>query len=527
MKDVQIIVAAITSIILFIFGLEHFSKEIQRISGEKFRKFLGRATRYSGVGILIGAVVTTFVQSSSATSVIAISLVNAGVLSFKNSVGIVFGANIGTTVTAQLVAFKLTSFAPVFIILGFGLSFIRSKYSIFAKVIFYFGFVFFSLNLISSSLAPLQGDERLLSYLTGQHNPFYGLVIGALITAVVQSSSVTTGLTIIFAQQGLISLENAIPILMGANIGTTATALLSIFSMDISAKKTALAHFFFNIGGVVLFFPFIGLFGNQIPLFSDDKAVALANFHLIFNVGTTLVFFVLLKPFVNLIDRILGEGKMDFERFDLSFFNNESDFQQVEKHLLENLSKSYKFTQENYNLVTLSIESNYRGVYEVAKKRLEYFEFVRLDLMNFFSQSIGKSTQSDQINRLVGIMKGYEYIFQIHDSVKDIAKIKEAVDENYLDLKSDVLIVVRELSSATLSFFESADAKPSKEGFKAESHKFQAELDGFNTKLLKMMAQPDRNDVGIILQLATYSQRLKDKLVNYYKLDDSYETKNT
>ncbi|MEZ4871698.1 MAG: Na/Pi symporter [Bdellovibrionales bacterium] len=151
MKDFQILLAALTSIILFVFGLEHFSKEIQRITGEKFRKALSQATKYSGFGVLLGAVVTAFIQSSSATSVIAISLVNAGVLSFKSSIGIIFGANIGTSVTAQLVAFKLTSFAPIFIIAGFFLSFIKSRYSVFCKDIVLFGFVFFSLNLISST----------------------------------------------------------------------------------------------------------------------------------------------------------------------------------------------------------------------------------------------------------------------------------------------------------------------------------------------------------------------------------------
>ena len=130
MKDFQIILAAITSIILFIFGLENFSKEVQKITGEKFRNFLANATRFPFVGVIIGAVVTAIIQSSSATSVIAISLVNAGILSFKNSIGIIFGANVGTTITAQLVAFKLTAFAPAFIILGFILSFIRSKYYI-------------------------------------------------------------------------------------------------------------------------------------------------------------------------------------------------------------------------------------------------------------------------------------------------------------------------------------------------------------------------------------------------------------
>jgi len=179
---------AVTAIILFVFGLENFSREIQHISGEKFRKSLAKATRLPVVGVVLGAAVTAIIQSSSATSVITIGLVNAGVLSFKNSVGIIFGSNIGTTITAQLVAFKLTTFAPVFIILGFVLSLVRSRYSIFGKAVFYFGFVFFSLNLIAASLEPLQQNEALISLLTQPQNPLYAILFGCLFTAAVQSS---------------------------------------------------------------------------------------------------------------------------------------------------------------------------------------------------------------------------------------------------------------------------------------------------------------------------------------------------
>jgi phosphate:Na+ symporter len=196
----------------------------------------------------MGTVVTAVIRSSSATSVIAISLVNAGVLSFKNSVGIVFGSNIGTAVTAQLVAFKLTAFAPLFILIGFALSLVRPRASIFGKSVFYFGFVFFSLNLLSSSLAPLQQEPALIEYLSQPHHPLLAIGVGAAFTALVQSSSVTTGLAIILTQQGLLSLENAVPIIMGANIGTTATALIAVVNMDLAAKKTALSHFLLNVG---------------------------------------------------------------------------------------------------------------------------------------------------------------------------------------------------------------------------------------------------------------------------------------
>lgn len=522
MKDFQIILAAITSIILFIFGLENFSKEVQKITGEKFRNFLANATRFPFVGVIIGAVVTAIIQSSSATSVIAISLVNAGILSFKNSIGIIFGANVGTTITAQLVAFKLTAFAPAFIILGFILSFIRSKYSLFAKSLFYFGFVFFSLNLISSTLSPLQNDERLISFLTQPFNPLLGVLIGILVTSVVQSSSVTTGLAIIFTQQGLMSLENAMPILMGANIGTTITAMLSIINMDMAAKKTALAHFLFNLGGVVLFLPIIYIWGDQIYLGSNDPAIALANFHLGFNILSSLAFLIILRPFTALIDKLMGSGKMDFERIDLSFFDPKENFSKIETGLLNTLDHSYEFIQESYNLVTLSIETNYRGVYEAAIKRLEYFEYFRHDLLRLFSSFIGNCSDKEQINNLVQIMSKFEYLFQIHDSVKDITSIKENLDSNYIELKSDVLVILRDIFSETLGIFEDLakenDYAQDDIEFKKKLSQFQSDLLKYNNKLLKIMSEPDREDAASIIHLITYSQRLKDKLSSFKTL---------
>jgi len=138
------------------------------------------------------------------------------------------------------------------------------------------------LNLISSSLQPLQNNTSLIEFLTQPQNPFYAILFGCLFTAVVQSSSVTTGLAIIFTQQGLLGLENAVPLIMGANIGTTATALIAIFNMDTAAKKTALSHLLFNVGGVLMFLPVLLIFGNKLASLTMEPAIALANIHLIF-----------------------------------------------------------------------------------------------------------------------------------------------------------------------------------------------------------------------------------------------------
>jgi len=521
MENLTIAMAGLTAIILFIFGLENFSREIENISGEHFRKSLSRATNIPILGVLIGAVVTAFIQSSSATSVITISLVNAGVLTFKNSVGIIFGSNVGTTITAQLVAFKLTVFAPVIIIIGFFLSLTRNRFSIFGKAIFYFGFVFFSLNLISSSLAPLQNNPALIEILTQPQNPLIAILVGCIFTAMVQSSSVTTGLAIVFTQQGILGLENAVPLIMGANIGTTATAMIAVFGMDIAAKKAALSHFLFNVGGVLLFLPFILLFGNKLSEITMEPAIALANIHFIFNVVASLVFILFLNPFTRFVDFLLGEGKMDFERLELPTYQEDEEFQHVVDKLESGNQQLLNFLKENYNQVTLSLETNFKGIQDTAQKRLEYASFVEKEYITYFTTIVSKINDEEQSRELMLQINRFDYLFQIHDSIIDLFESKRIMNEQFIELKSDILILIRELSSDTLTLFTHTSEhldQPKNDEIEKAAKSLQLHLNQAQRKLLMLLADTNRKDAGALTNFVTYSQRLKDKLLNLHKM---------
>ena len=452
-ENLHILMAGLTAVILFIYGLENFSREIEKISGERFRRAISRATRLPVVGLLIGAIVTALIQSSSATSVITIGLVNAGVLSFKNSVGIIFGSNIGTTITAQLVAFKLTAFAPVFIVLGFFLSLMRSRYAIFGKTVFFFGFVFFSLNLISSALEPLQHAPAMTEMLSQPMNPFYAVLLGCVFTALVQSSSVTTGLAVVLTQQGILGLENAVPLIMGTNIGTTVTALIAMFNMDAAAKKTALSHLLFNVGGVILFLPLLLIYRDRLAEVQYDPAITLATIHLVFNVATSMVFMLLITPLTRLIDRVIGEGKMDFKRLDLPDSKEEDTFETTRATLQNQSGELLEFLQENYNLVTLSIETNYRSIFDAAERRIDYFGFVKREYLGYFAKVISRMHGRAESRELITLINQYDYLFQIHDSINDLFETKKVLANHYVELKSDILLLIRDTSSRTLILF--------------------------------------------------------------------------
>lgn len=518
MENIHILMAGLTAIILFVFGLQNFSREIERITGERFRRTIGKVTTIPVVGVLIGALVTAVIQSSSATSVITISLVNAGVLSFKNSVGIVFGTNIGTTITAQLVAFKLTAFAPVIIILGFLLSFLHSRVSVFGKAVFYFGFVFFTLNLISSSLQPLQNNSWLLSILSDPQNPLLALLVGGLFTALVQSSSVTTGLAIIFTQQGIMGLENAVPLMMGANVGTTVTALIAMVNADAAAKKTALSHLLFNVGGVLIFLPVLLLFSNKLASVTMEPALFLATLHLVFNVVTTILFLILINPFTRMIDALLGEGKMDYQRLSLPTVAETDDFDDIKQALDRQANELLLFLQENYNQVALSLETNYRGIYESAGKRIEYIDFLQKEYVSYFARIVSLIQDEQQSRELMQMISRYDYLFQIHDSIEDIYNTKRVLSEHFLEPKSDILLIIREISSTTLLMFDhigKGAENGSQPNIQTLSDDLQQDINQGNRTLLKLLADPLRKDVGALTNFITYSQRLKDKLLNY------------
>ncbi len=307
MNTLQVLVAVAAGVILFLFGIEHFSREVQAISGQRFRRFLALATKNRVLAFLLGGAVTAVVQSSTATSVIAVGLVNAGVLSFRHSLGVVFGANVGTTVTAQLVALELTSFAPALILVGFFAGYAPFRWRVLGRSIFYFGLVFFSLELVSAAVKPLQSDPELMMIIARYDTPITALIVGALFTAVVQSSTVTTGVAIVLIERGLIPFSIALPLILGANVGTTITALLASSSLDTSARRTATSHALYNVAGVLLFVPFLGPFEALLGTFGQSPAATLATAHLLFNVTTSVLFLAVMTPFAKLVEWLIAD----------------------------------------------------------------------------------------------------------------------------------------------------------------------------------------------------------------------------
>ena len=297
MSSLRILFAAISAIVLFLYGLEAFSREIQAVGGETLRKWLGRFTESRWRAVALGVVATAIIQSSSAVTSLTVALVDAGTMTFGSSLGVLLGANIGTTSTAWLVSLKLTGIGPFFIVLGTVLSAIPTRFKVLGKAAFYFGFIFFSLDLVSFTLKPLAQSPLFAEVLTRSSTPLMGVLAGMVVTAIVQSSSITTGVCILLVQQAILPATAAIPIVIGANIGTTATALVASIKMQRTARRVAMANFCFNTFGVMLFLPFLGWFATKVGNFAGEPGMAVAWAQLIFNLVMTLAVLILLRVF--------------------------------------------------------------------------------------------------------------------------------------------------------------------------------------------------------------------------------------
>ena len=298
---------------LFLYGMEKMSEGMKKSAGNKMRSILAALTKNRVIGLLVGAFVTMVIQSSSATTVMLVSFVQAELMSFAQSLGVILGADIGTTITAQLIAFKLTDYALLMIAVGFGLHMFAKQDNIrhIGDVILGFGILFFGMKLMSDAMKPLRSYPGFINLMQGLENPLLGLLVGTMFTALIQSSSAFTGVLIVLAQQQLITLEAGIPMLFGANIGTCVTAGLASIGMSREAKRVALAHVVFKIAGVLLFIFWIPSFADIIrslaAQFGADIARQIANAHTIFNVSLGLVFLPFTVIFANLILRLFPD----------------------------------------------------------------------------------------------------------------------------------------------------------------------------------------------------------------------------
>lgn len=442
----ELLFALVPGLILFLYGIENFSKEIINSVGERFRETLGKLTKDRWRGAAFGALLTATVQSSAATTVIAVSLVNAGTISFASSLGVIVGANIGTTITAQLVAFKLTAFGPVFILIGFVWGLIGGRYKFIGKPLFYFGLVFFGLQLISGSLDPIREDPQIISLIANLDNFFIALLVGVIFTTAVQSSSVTSGLMVVLASSGLLTLEQAIPVILGANIGSTTTTLFASAKMDLWARRAAVAHLLFNVAGVLIFIPLAGLLATVVVDLGDDVGQQVANAHLIFNVVTAVIFLVLLRQFQKVVIRAVpGEEKEVLFRPKYLTKELPDDNQQAFRLIEQELGHSLEVTKELLDTSFSSLSAEGAKAMQKVSKLESLNDYLDEEIEDAILKMSRRSLKEDEGQRTTLLVRMSNLMERLGDHAEDIGDVAtsfrekgRAVPKEQLDQLADV-----------------------------------------------------------------------------------------
>ena len=437
---------------MFLYGMEMMSDGMKVTAGNSMRTILEKLTSNKYLAVLVGAFVTMVIQSSSATTVMLVSFVNSGLLAFSQALGVILGSNIGSTVTAQIVAFKVTDYALLLIATGSIMSLFSKKETIknLGLVVLGFGLLFYGMKVMSDTMKPLRSDPAFNSILTSFENPFLGILAGAIFTALVQSSSATTGIVITLASGGSITLEAGIPLIFGANIGTCITALLAGLNASRDAKRVAVAHVTFNVIGVLLFCFWIPTFADIISQTSQNIPRQIANAHTIFNIIASVVFI----PFTGFIAKKI-----------IHYFPDKEVDRNIEKpavlHLDDSLVNQPEAAINNAQaeikgVVGLTervvgtlvrpfikgqelndIENTDQDLMSGMNQRIEKISFLNQKISEYLITASKSDLSSNQSKELFTLVSIVNYLSSMNDLIKvrfvSLVSKKEGINEDFSD----------------------------------------------------------------------------------------------
>ncbi len=446
----EIVFGIVGGLGLFLFGMRLLSEGFQKLAGAKLRQILKFLTNKTIVGVCTGAVVTGIIQSSSATTVMAVGFVNAGLLALKQAIGVIIGANIGTTITAQIIAFKIDQYALPAIGLGFALFVLakRKAWKFWGQVLLGFGLLFLGLLIMKQVLGPLKENpltsQALINF---SANPLLGVVAGAILTAIIQSSSATTGLVMAMAFNGLLTFPVSVSLILGANIGTTITAQLASIGTNLTARRTAWAHTLFNVLGVgyILVFVYNGWFAKFIVFITPGDVNAnimrhIANAHLVFNLLNTIVFL----PFIGVLERVclwIVPGQVEELPAEPKF---------LERHLLDTpplaLDQAAKELVRMAGIAQDAISCAMQGFFgrnerllgEVARRE-EAVDNLQKEITQYLVQVSQRNLTPEESEKLPALLHSVNDIERIGDHAENLQELAERALEEKLPFTKNAL----------------------------------------------------------------------------------------
>lgn len=437
---------------LFLYGMNMMSNGLEMAAGDKMKTILEKLTSNRILGVLVGALVTAIIQSSSATTVMVVGFVNSGLMSLTSAVWVIMGANIGTTITGQLIAIDITAIAPLIAFIGVAMIvfFKSQKLDAIGGVIGGLGILFIGMETMSSAMVPLRTMPEFVGLISKFQNPFIGILVGALFTALIQSSSASVGILQALAKSGVMTLSSSIYVLFGQNIGTCITSVLASIGTSKNAKRTTVIHLSFNIIGTVLFvtismlFPFADLVQSLTP---SNVAAQIANVHTIFNVTTTLLLLPIGTRLVNLACRILPDSEedqqdMQLKYLDFSIFDNDYH---IGTSAIAN-TQLFNETQHMLNVANHNVKRAFELLdhydeekYIRLQKDEEYINYLNQQVINFTTAVISHEFQAESSQSIVLFLKLSSDLERIGDHAMNIAARTQKLAKDDTHFSEDAL----------------------------------------------------------------------------------------
>ena len=456
---------------LFLYGMTMMSNGLELAAGNKMKSILEKLTTNRFLGVGVGAIITAVIQSSSATTVMTVGFVNAGLMKLENAVWVIMGANIGTTITGQLIAIDITALAPVIAFIGVALiAFFKSKkLDAFGSIIAGLGILFMGMEMMSGAMVPLRSSPEFVNIVSTFENPLVGILVGAVFTAIIQSSSASVGILQALAKSGVITLPSAIYVLFGQNIGTCITAVLASIGTGRNAKRTTIIHLSFNIIGTIIFvaismlFPFAQLMQSLTP---TNIPAQIANVHTVFNVVTTILLLPFGNKLVNLAYMILPEkdgfeDKLSTKYLDASIFTNDYH---IGTSAIVN-TQLFNETQNMLNIVQKNVQRSFElianydeGKHERLLKDEKYIDYLNKKIIQFTTNAISSEFPIDESKSIGLFLKTSGDLERVGDHAMNIAKRAKKLHDDGESFSEEAIKEISIMNDLTRNILEELNA---------------------------------------------------------------------
>lgn len=454
---------------LFLCGMQMMSSNLEAVAGDRLKGILEKLTSNRILGVLVGAVITAVIQSSSATTVMVVGFVNSGLMNLRQAVWIIMGANIGTTITGQLVALDIGTIAPLFAFAGIAIGMFSKKRNVqnVGSIIAGLGVLFIGLGMMSDAMVPMRDSEMFVNALTSFSHPLVGIIAGAIFTAVIQSSSASVGILQALAISGLIDIHSAVFVLFGQNIGTCITSLIASVGMNRNAKRTTVIHFMFNVIGTIIFVvlclvtPLTDVVAGWTP---EHPASQIANMHTVFNVVTTII----LMPFGNglaaLAEKILPDQKEEVQLDDEQWLKEIMSSQHVlgssaiaVNSLMENVSSMYVLARENvlkgFDMILSGDDSQFVEVEETENT----IDLYNINISRRLSKVLSIEHSPAETKKLNSIFQIVGNVERVGDHAMNFAEHAASIKEKGLKLSKETIGELKEMRDQCQKAFERMD----------------------------------------------------------------------